>query len=243
MAWAPDGALSDPDLHARSLARTRARLATRGGLHWIVGGSCTGKSAVTEAISARTGIRVYDMDAHMYGAYLDRYDPARHPACTSWFKRPDGLRWVLSQSWDTFDALNRAVDAEVLDLFSIDLVERYDDEPLLVDGGISHPAQLAAVLAPARVVCLSVEDALSRHVWSTDEARAGMRDAVRALTPDGRAWETFLAFNDRMSATMVREATEAGIAVVPRRPGRPVSDLAAAVARKLGLGMDGAPRT
>ena len=215
---------------------TRERLTACRDLRWVVGGSCSGKSAVTRTIASQHGIPVFDMDAHMYGSYLDRYDPARHPACTAWLKRGDGLRWALSLRWEVFDSLNRAVDAEILDLFARDLAERPAGDAMLVDGGISHPGVLAAVLDPARVVCLAVDHAESRRIWDTDVERADMRTAVHALAPDGSAWDTFLRFNDSMSDTMRREAHEHGIAVVTRSSERSIDELAGAVAERLGVG-------
>ena len=212
-----------------------AKLFSRNGLCWVIGGSCAGKTSVCKAISEKTGICVYDMDEHTYGVYMDRYSDSRHPASSAWFKRTDGLQWALSLSWDDFNKLNRATNAEFLDLFSQDVCENYGSDSVLVDGGITHPSVLAAVVEAKRISCLVIEDTESRRIWETDESRCGMRKAVQGL-PEGReAWDKFLAFNERMSKTINREASEQGIGVFKRDSGLSMEDLARAVMQGLGI--------
>lgn len=220
----------------RALLREAAqRLESVRGLRWVIGGACSGKSAVCQTISRWSDTPVYDMDEHVYGGFLSRYSASRHPASTAWFKRGDGLAWVLSLPWAAFDDLNRATNAEFLDLVAQDLSERFGDQPVLVDGGITHPSVLAAAVDPARIACLSVADAESRRIWAEDEDRSEMRRAVERLPDGAERWATFLTFNERMSATIDREARERGIAVYARTPGVSVEELSRAVAQVLGF--------
>ena len=220
----------------RALLREAAeRLAPVRGLRWVIGGACSGKSTVCRTISRWTGTPVYDMDEHVYGRFMSRYSTSRHPASTAWFKRGDGLAWVLSLPWATFDDLNRATNAEFLDLVAQDLAERFGDRPLLVDGGITHPSVLAAAVDPARIACLTVADAESRRIWAEDDDRAGMRRAVAGLPGGAEQWATFLTFNERMSTTIDQEARQEGIAVFARAPGASVEELSREVMRGLGL--------
>ena len=219
----------------RALLRDAAtRIEPARGLRWVIGGACSGKSTVCRAIAGWSGVPVYDMDEHVYGRFMGRYSASRHPASSAWFKRGDGLAWALSLSWEAFDDLNRATNVEFLDLVADDITERFGDGPVLVDGGITHPAVLAAAVDPARVACLVVADAESRRIWEEAEDRAGMRRAVERL-PGGDRWSTFLTFNERMSATIEREARELGIAVFERASSVSVTELSRAVARRLGL--------
>lgn len=211
------------------------RLESARGVRWVIGGACSGKSAVCRTVSRWTGVPVYDMDEQVYGRYMSRYSASRHPASTAWLKRSDGLAWVLSLPWEAFDALSRATNAEFLDLMAQDVSERFGDQPVLVDGGVTHPSVLAAVIAPARIACLTVARAESRRVWEEDEARVGMRRAVAGLPGGTDRWETFLGFDERMSATIDREAREQGIAVFARTPRASVDELSGAVMRGLEL--------
>lgn len=223
------------DVDRTLLVGAAERFASVPGLRWVIGGACSGKSAVCRTISRWSNTPVYDMDEHVYGRFLSRYSPSRHPASTAWFKRGDGLAWVLSLPWAAFDDLNRATNAEFLDLVAEDLVERFGDRPVLVDGGITHPSVLTAVVDPARIACLTVDDAESRRIWAEDEDRSGMRRAVEGLPDGADRWATFLTFNERMSATIDREARAQGIAVYARTPGVSVEELSRAVTEGLGF--------
>lgn len=225
----------------RSLVLEAARrLESARGLRWVIGGACSGKSSICRTVSRWTGVPVYDMDEQVYGRYLSRYSACRHPASTAWLKRSDGLAWVLSLPWEAFDALNRATNAEFLDLMSRDVSERFGDRPVLVDGGITHPSVLVAAIDPARIACLTVATSESRRIWEEDEARAEMRRAVERLPGGTGRWATFLAFDARMSTTIDREAREHGVAVIERSEGMSVEELSRTVMRRLGIeGDDG----
>ena len=211
------------------------RIASRRGVYWVIGGSCSGKTSVCAEIAASADIPIYDMDESRYGRYRDRYSPSRHPASSAWFRRADALHWALSLSWEDFNILNKATNAEFLDLFSQDILEMKSDRPLIVDGGITHPSLLAAVVDPQKIVCLEIDDAESRRIWETDKSRSAMRAAVESL-PDGRgAWRKFLMFNERISETINREAREQGIFVVRRAAGISLEDLSRAVSQRLGV--------
>jgi hypothetical protein len=199
------------NLSQRTLANAHAILHGRTRLRWLIGGACAGKSTLAAALSRQTGVPVYDMDAAVFGRFT--FDPLRHPATTAWFTAGDPLGWMLSQPWEAFDAHYRAVDAEMLDLLADDLRDR-PDEPLLVDGGISHPAVLAQAVPPARIVCLEAPDGFGTHEWETAESRAGMRRDVLALPQGEGMWRRFLDYDRRMTETMGRESREAGIRVV-----------------------------
>ena len=186
-------------------------LSCRVNLRWLIGGSGSGKSTVTRALAARTGVAVYDMDEAVFGRF--RFDPARHPATTAWFTADNPLHWMLSLPWPEFDALYRAANAETLDLLADDLAGR-PDEPLLIDGGITHPCVLTQVIPAARIICLERDEAQRAAEWHTSPTRTPMRDEILAL-PDGAAlWRRFQQYDRQMTATLGRESRECGIQVL-----------------------------
>jgi len=214
------------------LEKARAVLRARANLLWLIGGSCSGKSTVSRALAARTGVPVYDMDEAVFGCF--RFDPVRHPATTAWFTAGNPLAWMLSLPWDEFDALYRAANAEMLDLLDDDLRGRADT-PLLIDGGITHPSVLVQVLPPARIVCLEAPEGFAAREWETAAGRAPMRAEILAL-PDGAAlWRRFLDYDRRMTATIGRESRERGIAVVKWGEGNSVQELSERVEGRPGL--------
>jgi hypothetical protein len=198
--------VTDPTL----LEKARIVLAPRSNLRWLIGGSGSGKTTLSRAAAARTGIPVYDMDEAFFGRY--RIDPARHPATTAWFSASEPLDWMLSRSWAEFDALYRAANAETLDLLADDL-RGQPDEPMLIDGGITHPSVLAQVISVERIICLERTESVRAREWQTAESRAEMKAAVLAL-PDGEAmWRRFLEYDRRMTETIRRESRALGIKI------------------------------
>ena len=190
------------------IARARAVLWPRRNLWWLIGGSGSGKTTISRAVAGRLGIPVYDMDEAFFGRF--QLDPARHPATTAWFTAQNPLGWMLSLSWEAFDTLYRASNAEMLDLLAADLEGR-PDGPLLIDGGVTHPSVLARAVPAERIICLEREEASRVREWEAAATRAEMRAAVLAL-PDGAAmWRRFLEYDRRMTATIGRESREWGI--------------------------------
>lgn len=212
------------------LDQARAVLAERPFLFWLIGGACTGKSTLARAISDARGIPVYDMDEHVYGTYMPRYTPARHPACTAWFTAPNPLAYVLALDWPAFNALNRATNAEFLDLLADDLAQLPPDQPLLVDGGFTHPSVLVRVAPPHRIACVAVTAQMAAHTWETAPDRAEMRAWIGALVEPEAQWQRFLRYDRLMSETLEVESREHGIEVFWRGEETAVDSLAAAIA-------------
>lgn len=217
----------------RLIQHARSILAEREDIRWIVGGACSGKSTVSAALADALGLQCIDMDQRIYGGFS--YDAGRHPAVSTWFSADNPLAWVLSLPWADFDALNRATNAEFLDLLADELGKDVSPTPLLVDGGFTHPSVLAQVVEPSRIVCLAVTPAQSARCWETSEDRAQMRGWVQSLPEPEASWEKFLSFDQRMSEVMVTESRALGVRVVMRAPEMAVADLQEVVCASLGL--------
>lgn len=193
--------------------KARTRLQGRPSIYWLIGSSCSGKSTIARALAEQTGIAVYDMDERVFGGY--RFQPHRHPATTAWFTADNPLAFMLSLSWEEFDSLYRAANAEYLDLLADDLAIN-DGQSYIIDGGMTHPLLLAQALPASQIVCLAAPDELRSRIWETAADRAPMRDSVLAL-PDGPAmWRKFLWFDEMMAATLTRDSLVGGIKVVER---------------------------
>ncbi len=214
------------------LRNVGATLAEFDQIYWVLGGAASGKSTVCRAIAERTDTAVYDMDAHIYGAYMGRYDEGRHPASLAWFTAVNPLAFILSLSATEFDSLNRAANVEYLDLFAEEMRQNPPQAPLLVDGGLTHPSVLAQVLPVERIVCLVVETAVSHHAWNHDPQRAEMKQSVLNLPDGAAAWAKFLAFDQQINDTMITESREAGITLGERTAMTSVESLASMVLKR-----------
>ena len=213
------------DIDHALLARAQEKLSGRT-LLWIVGGAGSGKTTICQALSARLGLPVYDMDAHIYGSYHGRFSPTRHPVNTAWSAAPDGLAWLLGLSWDEFDSFNRAALPEYLDLLAEDLDETALSTTLLVDGGLCTPGLLAQVLPPRQIACLAAPELSSEQIWEGTAERAAMKDALAHLPDPAAAWRTFLEFDTRITQTILAECRQSGISIYQRHSATSVDELA-----------------
>ena len=178
-----------------------------------------------------------DMDGLIYGQFMGAYSAERHPATTSWFWAENPLEWVLALSWEEFSALNRACDAEFLNLLAREVANGRSDQRLILDGGFSHPAILASIIPASRIVTLAAGDEIRFGIWENDPERAAMRQSVQAL-PDGQAmWQKFLYFDKMINGAMVAESQAAGIPIVYRGEADSIEQSARSVISAFGAGM------
>jgi hypothetical protein len=200
------------------IAKAKSVFANRRNVYWILGGAGAGKSTICQAVAARSPALLYNMDEHIYGTYFSRYDPQRHPANTAWLSAPNPLAWMLTLSLPEFTAFNRATTAEYLDLLADDLRTIPPDQPVLIDGGITHPALAAQVLDPRQMVCLTITDAKRVDLWETAEARAEMRQWISQLPDPKEMWRRFLVCDAAIASTMEDESRASQISLVQRHP-------------------------
>jgi hypothetical protein len=214
------------------LVQAREVLSSRERLFWIIGGAGSGKTTVCSILAARYSLPVYDMDAHIYGTYHNRFTPDQYPVNTAWSTSANGLAWLLSMSWDEFDSFNQAALPEYLDLLAGDLADMPPDSPLLIDGGVSNPAMLAKVLPLRQIVCLAAKP--GANVWEGIDRKA-MKEAIYQLPNPEQAWRKFLEFDHQITCTIEEECRESRIKICRPRSSAALDDMAEDVARLLGL--------
>ncbi len=223
------------EVNQQFVEKARRQFAGRDRMYWILGGSCSGKSTLSRAIVEKHGLTLYDMDAQIYDAFMGRYRDDRHPANKAWLSAPNPLEWQLGLSPAEFDAFYRSASAEYLDLLADDLQNLPPEQPILIDGGISHPSLAAAILPPEQLACLDISRAYRVATWETAEDRAMMREWIASLPEPDEKWRTFLRCDGQMSATMIREAKAHHIEVFFREENSSVAALAEVIAAHLGL--------
>ena len=214
------------------LEQAGAKLAGRP-LFWIVGGAGAGKTTLCQALAARLGLPIYDMDAHIYGSYHGRFSPTRHPVNTAWSAAPDGLAWLLGLSWNEFDSFNRAALPEYLDLLCDDLDEMDLTDATLVDGGLCNPGLLAQALPARQIACLAAPELSSVTIWEQTAERAAMKEMITQLPNPEVSWRTFLEFDTRITQTILAECRQSGISIYQRHSATSVDELAEYIAGDL----------
>lgn len=222
-------------LNSDLLAQSRAALFKRDRLYWVVGGAGSGKTTICNALSAKFELPVYDMDAHIYGAYHGRFTQERHPVNKAWASARDGMAWLLDMSWDEFDSFNQAALPEYLDLLTEDLEAAKSNGSVIIDGGICNPAILAQVISTPQIVCLARPELSSAEIWNETDERKGMKEVVYQLPKPEEAWRKFLEFDNRITRTILKECQENDIAVCPRGETESVDEFAERVAQVLGI--------
>ena len=217
------------------LAQVRAALENRNQLYWVVGGSGSGKTTLCRALSAQFAMPLYDMDAHVYGTYHSRFTPERHPAGHAWSTAENGLTWLLAKSWEEFDHFNQVALPEYLSLLAEDLATTAPGAPLLIDGGICNPALIAQVLPPRQIVCVARPGLTSAEIWHETAERRSMKDAFAELPQPDEMWRRFLAFDEQITQTILRECRESQITVIAREETESVAATVHRIALALGL--------
>lgn len=214
------------------LNKARGVLSVREKLYWIVGGAGSGKTTVCRNLSARDGLPVYDMDAHIYGSYHSRFTPERHPVNFAWSTSENGLAWLLAMSWDEFNSFNQAALPEYLDLLAEDVADSSPTSPLLIDGGICNPALLNHVIPARQIICLSAP--LDITVWESAD-RQSMKDEIYKLPNPEAAWMKFLDFDKKITQAIEKECQENNISLCRMTSTTSVGDFAKEVAFLMGL--------
>jgi hypothetical protein len=207
------------------LSGARSVLWERTDIYWIIGGSCSGKSTISRAMSKRIGIPVYDMDTYVFDRYMGKYLQGRHPASLAWFSSPNPLAWSLSLSWDEFESMYKAANAEYLDLLAEDLRDEVFEGALIVDGGITHPSVLVQVLKPEQVVCLDINEDERTQIWETSQDRTAMKQWVYDLTDPEEKWSKFLSFDNLITKAIVEESRQEQIRIFFRGKTTTIEDL------------------
>ena len=174
-------------------------------------------------------------DAHIYGTYHSRFTRQRHPVNDAWSTSPNGLAWLLALSWESFENFNRAALPEYLDLLAEDMARSEHDGGLIVDGGISNPALLAQIVPASRVVCLARSEPGPTSIWEGDGERREMKEAILRLDDPEEAWRTFLAFDQGISRSILKECRDSGIQICWRTDETTVEQFAAQVGSALGI--------
>jgi hypothetical protein len=210
-------------------------LSKRKDFYWILGGAGSGKTTISQALSSKFDIPIYNMDDHIYGTYHSRFIAEKHPVNMAWSKSENGLAWLLDMQWNDFNNFNQAVIPEYLSLLCDDTAMMAPNARLLIDGGICNPSILVQAFPASQIVCLACPGEASTEIWGESGERTGMKEMILQLPNPQEAWLRFLEFDEKITQTILQECQENNIPVFSRTSTETVDTLAAKVANTLGL--------
>ena len=217
------------NINYKLLEHAHTTLFAKENLYWLVGGAGSGKTVISQSLSAKYHIPVYDMDAHIYGTYHNRFSSEQHPVNSAWSASQNGFAWLLDMTWSDFNHFNQAALVEYLDLLCEDIGRSYVDTKLIIDGGVCNPSILTQVLSPRQIICLANLTQSSEDIWESEE-RKSMQEMTYQLPNPEEAWRKFLEFDAKITATILKESQENGITVLVRKTNETVDELTARVA-------------
>ena len=217
------------------LTQARSTLSKYKKLYWLLGGSGSGKTTISQALSTKFSIPIYDMDAHIYGTYHERFTEEKHPANKAWANAENGMAWLLKMSWGEFYNFNQAALPEYLDLLAEDMRSVNPNATLLIDGGIWHPALLAQVMPLQQMICITTAQS-SIEIWEGNPERYTLREMFNNFPEPDTSWQKFLEFDEKITETSVKESRESNISVCSRGRTESVDEFAKKVAQILALG-------
>ncbi len=222
-------------LNSGLLKKAKSTLLPYKNIYWIIGGSCAGKSTISKMIAKQIKAYLYDMDECIFGKYIPLYTKKRHPASKAWFSAKNSLDWVLSLSWKDFDRLNKAANAEYLDLFSSNIRKYSPNDLIFIDGGISYPSILSKVFPSKNIVCLYIPPAQSNRMWNTADERKPMKEMILALPQGEKKWKKFLFCDKKIAEISLKESREENIKVLYRTNTTSIDQLAGNILDYFGL--------
>lgn len=135
---------------------------------WMGGGTCTGKTSITERLSAKYDLRLYHCD-DLFEEHKSRAKPGKHPAFhNAMFTSYEKMDW--ERFWmrpvETLLEEQMAIYAEELEMIVSDLLDMPRSKPIIAEGSALLPDCVKEVLAtPSSAIWSIPEETFHRAMY------------------------------------------------------------------------------
>ena len=174
-------------------------------IRWIAGGSCGGKTISSLHISQKTGLTVYNEDAHRQN-HFKRADPVLHPALSREIIWPDFFSSKVPEIFSFWEALC----FERMEMILEDLSRIKNREPLLAEGVYPPPEILTLVTPKAPAVFLFADDAFLHSCYYGRESTLWMEGPFSTCRNPERVKEEWMAKWQTIDADRQKRASDLG---------------------------------
>lgn len=199
-------------------------------IYYLGGGTCCGKSTVTEHLRGRYGLCVYKLDDDLFD-FLRRMAEEGHPLAAAELTRSPEEAWMRDPALLCEETI--LLYRDMAPYWQAALAARPDDRPVLAEGAGFMPELMQAIGVPRdRYLCMAPTrsfqyDRYARRPW-IDQILAGVSDREAAF----RNWmERDVLFADRM----MREAEALGYPTLRIDGSRSIEETAGIIAKSFHL--------
>ncbi len=198
---------------------------------WIGGGSCGGKTTVTDMLAEKHGFVPYHAEEHVFSEHCDLANETDHPAMS----RKATLEEVcLTWSVETHAQWLQATFDEQLEMVVLDVVRLSESRQVVADMSCS-PGLLKRIAVGGQHLCLYADEPTVRASFFARDDRKRVADAIGALSRPDEVSEKVLQVVLLMASRTRAQAEEAGLVCIDRADTKNAEDMQARVEAYFGL--------
>lgn len=196
---------------------------------WLGGSACAGKTTAARALAAEHGLTLYSCDEH-FEDHRRRATPERHPSFHRLMDLPPEELWARPGAQQARDLLRFYEDE--LAMVVEDLREIRG--PVIAEGVGLLPRLVAPLLADPQRACWLISTAeLRRRLYP--QRGPWVKEMLGRCPDPQQAFESWMARDDEIATRLAAEAGSFRLPCAVVDGGTPAGEVAAALARQLGL--------
>jgi dephospho-CoA kinase len=197
---------------------------------WIGGGSCSGKTTITDMLAEKHGFVPYHAEEHTEHRGLVNVNdhPATSRKCTT-------EEWYLgAKGAEEHSRFVQALIDEQLEMVVLDAIRLSQDRPVVVDTSHS-PHLLSRIASDGKLLCLYADEPTIRASFLARDDKKDWAEAIGTLSRPDEARENLFQRASLLAPRSRAQAEEAGLVCLDRADTASVEDMLAKVEAQFGL--------